>query len=517
MINVLAYVPLGLFLALWLRIRVGMIKAVVLVSLFGCGLSFALEVLQSALPSRVPSPLDWAANSAGTLLGAGFAAAFDPRLPTGRVLLNLRRDWFAPGALVNLALIILGLWALTQAAPFVPSFDWGNLKTGLKPLGNTLRHLETFRPVEATSIGLTLLALGLIARMAALRPIAWPFLLFTLGVLLLKVPVVGRQLSLEALVGWAMAMGVLFVWPRHTATRVIGTCAALLTAYTLMQFVPGDTPATYSINWVPFKNQVGTLAGMSDILQTLWPFMALALTVRWLTPWRWRQLAWFGGGAIVALLAFALEWMQQSIPGRFADITDVLLAVLGWLLPWLLTDTRGRIVAVESMMTPRIRWALPALAMTIASLGVVGWTVGSTIRVDTDERGRAMLPTPESLTPIALPGFKQSHPRLPHPSLEDIARLRVENPGWLDQMRGHARNGDFYAITLLARIEPGSQDLARLHDRLLQEQYTYRGEQAKPIALAYDWLYDQWSEEQRTSLRDKLAEGVDVSGQFHPS
>lgn len=509
MINVLAYVPLGLFLALWLRIRVGMVAAVVLVSLFGCGLSFALEVLQSALPSRVPSPLDWAANSAGTLLGAAFAAAFDPRLPSGRVLLNLRRDWFAPGALVNLALIILGLWALTQAAPFVPSFDWGNLKSGLKPLGNTLRHMETFRPVETMSIGLTLLALGLMARMAALRPITWPFLLFTLGVLLLKVPVVGRQLTLEALAGWTIAMGGLFVWPRHTAARVTGACAALLTAYALMQLGPGDTAATHPMNWVPFKSQVGTLAGMSDILETLWPFMALALAVRWLTPWRWRQLAWFGGSVIVALLAFSLEWMQQSIPGRFADMTDVLLAVLGWLLPWLLTDTRGRVFTVEPALTPRtVRWALPALAMTIASLGVIGWTVGSTIRVDTDERGRTMLPTPESLAPITLSGFKQTHPRLPHPSLEDISRLRVENPGWFDQMRGRARSGDFYAITLLARIEPGSQDLARLHERLLRERYAYRGEQAKPIALAYDWLYDQWNEDQRASLRDKLAEGV---------
>ncbi|MCA1978892.1 MAG: DUF4962 domain-containing protein, partial [Thiobacillus sp.] len=149
-------------------------------------------------------------------------------------------------------------------------------------------------------------------------------------------------------------------------------------------------------------------------------------------------------------------------------------------------------------------------------LGFVGWTVGSTVRVDTDERGRAMLPTPESLAPVALPGFRQTHPRLPHPSAADIDRLRIENPEWFNQLRFHANNGegDLYAITLLARIEPGSQDLNRLHQRLMAEQYSYRGEQAKPIAVAYDWLYDQWSETQRAQLRDKLAEGVAFLVQF---
>jgi VanZ family protein len=509
-INLLAYVPLGLFMVLWLRHRLGLIAAVVVASLFGCGLSFTLELLQSALPSRVPSRLDWAANTAGTLFGTVFAIAFDPRIPTSQRLQELRRDWFAPGALVNLALTILGLWALTQAAPFVPSFDWSNLKSGLKPLGNTLRHPETFRLLDALGLGLNVLALGLMARMAAIKPIAWPFLLFTLAVLLLKVPVVGRQLTLEALVGWLGAMTVLFVVPlRRAASRTIGVGAALLAAYALAQFKPGDTPTTYPVNWIPFKGQVGTLAGMSDILETLWPFMALALAIRWLTPWSWRRTAWLGGGLAIAALTFALEWMQQSIPGRFADITDVLLAAAGWTLPWLLTDTRGRVVRIENVPIPRMtRWALPVLVAAVTLLGAAGWTIGSAVRIDTDERGRAMLPTPESLAPIALPGFKQKHPRLPHPSMDDIARLRMENPEWFNQMRRRAHNGDFYAITLLARIEPGSQDLTRLHERLLQEQYSYRGEQAKPIALAYDWLYDQWSEDQRVSLRDKLAEGV---------
>ena len=119
-INVLAYIPLGLFFALLLRARLGLIVSVILVCLFGSGLSFVLEVLQSALPSRVTSLLDWLTNSAGTVMGAMLAAMLDPHFFAGRKLLDWRRAWFVEGGLANLAVVTLALWVLTQTAPFVP-------------------------------------------------------------------------------------------------------------------------------------------------------------------------------------------------------------------------------------------------------------------------------------------------------------------------------------------------------------------------------------------------------------
>jgi len=517
-LNVLAYMPLGLFVTLWLRVRLGLAAAAAVAALLGSGLSFTLEILQSALPSRVPSLLDWVTNSGGTVLGALIAAVFNPRLPVGRMLLTLRQEWFERGNLVNLALAILGMWALTQTAPFVPSFDWGNLKSGLKPLGNTLRHPGTLLPADAVAMGLNLLALGLLTLHVARRQALTLFLAFSLLVLLAKVPVVGRQLTLEVLLGWAGAMLVLIALPRLTpVTRLGAACVALLGAHALAQFKPGQDPATHTINWVPFQEQVGTLVGMSDILETLWPFLAIGLTLRWLTPWRWRRSVMLAGGLIVALLAFVLEWSQQSTPGRFADITDVLLAWIGWTLPWLWGDTRGRPAPPEIRPVARqLRWGVPALAGTVALFSLAGWLAGGQVQVETDERGRDMLPSPDNLAPIHIPGFRTAHPRLPHPSPEDIARLRRENPKWFKDTQDRARSGsgDLDAVITLAYVDPGSQDLVKLHHRLMKTRYSYRGHQAKAVAHAYDWLYDQWDETQRKALRDKLAEGVEYLVHF---
>lgn len=513
LVNLLAYVPLGLFMALALRVRLGTSAALLIAAVTGCLLSFTLETLQSALPSRVTSPVDWLANTAGTLGGALFAAALDPRLAPGRALSQWRRAWFAEGTLASLALIILGMWVLTQAAPFVPSLDWGNLKAGLRPLGNTLRHPATFEPVKACTIGLQIFALGLLVRCVAQRAVVWPFIAFSLAVLLLKIPVVGRQLSLEALAGWLGASVVLLAFPlRGMATRALPAMLALLTAHALAQFVPGQDAATVRMNWIPFRGQVGTLDGMLDILETLWPFMAMGLFARWLTAWRWRAAVMLGGALSVAAFAFLLEWMQQSIPGRFADVTDVLLALLGWFMPWLFAETHAaRPRSAADHPARGLRWALPGVVALMVSLGVAAWHAGSEVRVATDDRGRTMLPAPEDLTAISLPGFRHEHPRLPHPSAQDIKRLQRENPAWVALTRKLADGGqgDIQASIVMAYIEPGSQDLARLHAQLIAMHFSFRGhQQAKPIAQAYDWLYAQWSPTQREALRGKLAEAV---------
>lgn len=356
LVNVLAYIPLGLFVASSLRRRARAVPACVLALTLGSGLSFSLETLQSALPSRVPSPLDWIANTAGTAIGALIAAMLDPRLAAGRRIRAARHASFESGILPNLALAVVALWTFTQIAPFVPSPDVGNLRSGLKPIVHTLQNPSSFHLFPALETALQLLALGLLVRNVERRPRLWPFAAFSLAVLLYKVPVVGRQLTLEALTGWTAATLLLAALPVHRpAGRIPYAIAALLIAHVFAQLEPGTGTLRANINWIPFGGQIGTLGGMLDILETLWPFMALGLMARWSAPWRWREWVMLGGGVLIAAFTFALEWAQQSIPGRFADVTDVFLAVIGWLLPWTFRDTRIRASAAEPAPEPYAR------------------------------------------------------------------------------------------------------------------------------------------------------------------
>jgi len=52
------------------------------------------------------------------------------------------------------------------------------------------------------------------------------------------------------------------------------------------------------------------------------------------TPQRLAAPAMTIGAVLVTAAVFALEWRQQWLPGRYGDITQVLLCLAGWIIPW---------------------------------------------------------------------------------------------------------------------------------------------------------------------------------------
>jgi glycopeptide antibiotics resistance protein len=80
--NVAVFLPLGLILALALRGRpTG--RRLSLATLGGAGLSLVIELIQSALPSRVSALDDWLLNTGGAFLGAMAVCAADRRSEIG--------------------------------------------------------------------------------------------------------------------------------------------------------------------------------------------------------------------------------------------------------------------------------------------------------------------------------------------------------------------------------------------------------------------------------------------------
>ena len=329
--NLLFYIPLGWLLgARGLSFRQA--------GLAGCALSFVIEALQAYLPGRVPSFLDWGLNSAGTVLGAALAPHFRRgRWPELEWILGVK-----PRARLGLA--AFGTWVGSQLFPFIPSVDVGSLRAGLRPLWHVLRGQASFSFAQTISYALATLALSLVLkdclrpnpRYRALVPAAF------LAVLAAKVPIIGQQLSLEALVGGLA--GLVFSWRRDDSesdTLSFFAAAGAFVVEELRSGGGGGPSGLRPFNWIPLKSSIANeLIGATDILATAWPFLAMAFVV---SGWRKgvsRQVV-LGGAVLVFGAVMALEWAQTRLPGRAPDITDAFVATGAWLVSWLLVSGSG--------------------------------------------------------------------------------------------------------------------------------------------------------------------------------
>ena len=174
----------------------------------------------------------------------------------------------------------------------------------------------------------------------------------------------------------------------------------------------------------------------------------------------------------------------------------------------------GRAVADRGDITPY--GAIISLAAGVAVLValLVAPPLGSGSRGERvlDESAFPKLPAPEEAPAADLPGFRQAHPRLPAPTQADYDQLLEANPSLLKFHRNQAKGGtgSLDSAILMGRLEPGSQDLGVLRRRLLALTPDGRGaEQTKPLALAYDWLFDQWSPDDRRALLQKTLDACD--------
>ncbi len=511
LVNLLVYLPWGwLVVAQLTPLPVGWAMAATVSS--GFALSFAIEYLQLFFPARVPSLGDVAMNTLGTALGALIGTMLQ-RLPQGEQLKAGYRRLVLASPLADLGALVLACWALAELTPLVPSLDFSNLKQGIKPLWETLQGIRQFNEAKALAALADFAALGLVLR-SILCPGAPFWRVFWVvfgGVLLAKVPIVGRQLSFESSIGLAGAAVLVGL-----VTRLKGASAALLGIGLIVSglvvsalMAENESLGAQTLNWIPFARQQNGIFGLIDILLGIWPYLALGFFSQALVAAKRRlSLAILGSGTVFAL-ALYLEWRQQFIPGRYPDATDAYLALAAF---WY-ASTRTGVLALgdSSPARPRFRrWVwlggLSALAVILSTSLLAFKHTAPNSNPDT---GR-LLPRPEELPTPILPKFRFAHPRLPAPSELELLTLKQRNPDYLKfhAQRARGGEGEFYSIALAALADGSSIDLARVVDRLMELQYTFRGhDQAMPVALIYDWLYPKLSFTQRQQLQEKLAAG----------
>lgn len=124
-LNFVAYVPLGALLVLALYPRIRGIAGGVTAAVLAAALSLGLETLQTYLPNRVASNVDFGLNTLGAIVGAAIAVRLSPRVlaPTG--LRALRWRWFDDRS--GTGMLLVGLWLLAILYPQPMLFGNGDV------------------------------------------------------------------------------------------------------------------------------------------------------------------------------------------------------------------------------------------------------------------------------------------------------------------------------------------------------------------------------------------------------
>ena len=141
-VNILAYIPLGFLIVFTAYPRWRNFVALGVALLFSASLALSVESLQSWLPTRIPSQMDWWANVLGGLLGGLLAIPLGPQWLSGSAIRRRFDQWFGLNW-AACALFLLFPW--TQIYPqssWLGTGVWGHAIFGAIDWGTiVINHL----------------------------------------------------------------------------------------------------------------------------------------------------------------------------------------------------------------------------------------------------------------------------------------------------------------------------------------------------------------------------------------
>ena len=312
--NLLLFVPYGLLLA-----SPAMRSRRLWALLGGAVLAFGLQYLQFWFPDRYPSGTDAVLNLAGMLcgLGAGFLGApWLQRWQPG----DLPRAQF-----VVVATALMALWLLYRWFPLVPTLDLQNIKNGVKPL---LHWRETGAVDVLRNLAGWLVFLRLSRYSVLQRWRAWWFAAVCVAVLAVEPLFLHNAISPANVIGLGLALALYPLLRSGPRTLMVITVLLAL-SITVAALQPFSFSWVGGFLWVPFAGSLGgdPIAAIPPLIEKLYLYGSLVFLVRYLGVSHLVTVVILGG------FMFALEGVQQALPGRTPEITDPLLVVgIAWLL-----------------------------------------------------------------------------------------------------------------------------------------------------------------------------------------
>jgi VanZ family protein len=288
-LNVLAYAPFGLFVALVPR-RASPKRRALLALAGGAALSFAVETLQMYEPPRDASIVDLFGNAVGAALG-GAAGASLVRAPRIRkAIRGIRERWFLPGRAVDVGLALLAIWLAAQFNPGIPLFSTmfdPALEVAPLARADAPAHDVAAIFVEGAHSGFQLLGVGLflalllrekrhvgagvflligaalvikgIAASALLKPAAWEQWLS---------PGVSTGVAAGAL---ALSMAIFAPRPAQTALATVALLSSLLVTLLAPELLVARAPLSL-FTWS--YGQLLNFSGLTRSVLIVWPIAA---------------------------------------------------------------------------------------------------------------------------------------------------------------------------------------------------------------------------------------------------
>jgi VanZ family protein len=310
-LNVLAYLPLGLLLALALHPRPQAARGVVASIVIAAGFSVLIEGAQSYLPARVASNVDFLANIAGAAIGALAGAAMAPALIDDLRLAQARRRWLRPHAAVVLTLV--ALWPLAQTHPGPMLFGNGELDRELLAslrglFGRMAPDFDAGRFAAAEVLVTACAMLGAGAAMTvglkAQAPRRRLLMATVICALAAKVITYGHEFGPERAFGWlttgalaGLAIGLLAMvavaaTASARAAALLATAALLVLVVTVNAVPSNPYHAHWLSEWRP--GHLRNVAAAVEWLARAWPYAMVAALLWGL--WRTRRRPGAGRG-----------------------------------------------------------------------------------------------------------------------------------------------------------------------------------------------------------------------------
>jgi VanZ family protein len=288
--NGLAYLPFGFLCVLAVYPHRRGWSAALVAVLGGVFLSGSLEALQTYLPTRVASNLDFQLNVIGTVVGATCGAIVAPHVLSANTLLAGRRAWFRPGARIDAGIVLIALWLFGQMNPDGFLFGMGKIYGLVEVDPSTQLPAELFIRVEAAVSAAHLVAMGLFvgALVNPNRP---------LWLVVVTVVVVGLAVRTGAFAmlfapknaldwitpgawrGLAIGIVVLLLASRLSLRMRVSIATFVLIAATVLVNVAPDNPYTVHALQVWRQGHFLNFHGLTGIVAMAWPFLALAYVI----------------------------------------------------------------------------------------------------------------------------------------------------------------------------------------------------------------------------------------------